>query len=72
MQCAAPLMTRYYCAVFYFARGSERENILSDTDAAFVATALILCLKKIKRFITVPKNCTNEDHKVTQENLPHS
>jgi hypothetical protein len=42
-------MTRYYCAVFYFARGSERENILSDTDAAFVATALILCLKKNKK-----------------------
>jgi len=41
-------MTQYYCAIFYFALGSGRENMLSDTDAACVAIALALCLIKEK------------------------
>jgi hypothetical protein len=42
-------MTQYYCAFFYFAPGLRRANTLSDIDAACVATALALCLKKKKK-----------------------
>ena len=58
VQRPAPLTTRYYCAVFHFAHGSERVNILNGTDVACVATVLILCWKnkKIHR-------CTEELHK---------
>jgi hypothetical protein len=46
-------MTQYYCAAFYFALGSGREMMSSDTDAAFVAIALALCLihEKNRRWI---------------------
>ena len=46
-------MTQYYCAIFYSSVGSEREMMSSDSDAAFVATALAFCLihKKNRRWI---------------------
>jgi len=43
-----PETTQYCCVVFYFARGSGRENMLSDTDAACVSIALALCLMNEK------------------------
>ena len=37
-----------YCAVFYFALGPGRGNVLSDTYAAYVAIDLALYLMKEK------------------------
>ena len=60
----SPLRTR---AIFYFAPVSWRVNMLSDTRAACVATALALCLKQEKncRWIRVAQRKPHH----TYENL---
>jgi hypothetical protein len=44
----SPETTQYYCVIIHFALGSGGENMFSDTDAACVAIALALYLKKKK------------------------
>ena len=48
VQHACPWTTRYYSALFHFVRVLRIVNMLNDTDAACVAIALALCLKKVR------------------------
>jgi hypothetical protein len=41
-------MTQYYCAIFHFAHGLQQVNMLSDTHAACVVTALAMFKKGIE------------------------
>jgi hypothetical protein len=41
-------MTQQYCAIFHFVHGLQQINMLSNTDAACVANAVAMCLKKEK------------------------
>lgn len=60
-QYISPQTTQYYWALFYFDLQSGRENMLSDTHTAGVATALTLCLTA-NRIATGSKSGKNEDH----------
>jgi hypothetical protein len=42
-------MTQQYCAIFLFVHGLQQINMLSDTEAACVANAVAMCLKKKKK-----------------------
>jgi hypothetical protein len=55
-------MTQHCCEIFQFACGLRRISMLSDTDAACVATGLAVCLIKVAKIATGPKNGTNTDH----------
>ena len=41
--------------------GYDEETMLNDTDSACVAIALVLCLKRKRKFAADPRNGTNED-----------
>jgi len=64
----ADVITQSYCAIFHFARGLRREDVLCVTDATCVAFALALCLKKKKKtFAAGPKK--GADKNTTHKNL---
>jgi len=62
-----PLDVQYYCVVLNLACGLQRVNMVRDTVATCVATALALCLKKendrlsIKEWHKRRPHCTHEN-----------
>jgi hypothetical protein len=51
--------TEYYCAIFFWLL--SQENLLSDTDAAYVAIS-VACVWKSKRIAVGLKSGTKENH----------
>jgi len=58
----ADVITQRYCAIFHFARGLRLEGFLCDIDAACVAFALALCLKKKKTIRRWTKKGYRQEH----------
>jgi hypothetical protein len=54
------LPNEYYCAIFNFASGLQRVNMLSDTDTACVVIILTLYLKKWGKIAAGSNSGTNE------------
>jgi hypothetical protein len=65
----SPWMTLHYCAIFHFVHELQQINMLSDTDAACVASAVAICLKKKKKIHNWTKECQKQRPQYTHKNL---